>query len=441
MDHDQSRIDHHAIAAACAERGWGPTKLARELGIAAGHGPGGMSRQYARKLLSGDRRPGPHWMPHVSRVLGLDQKTGSSDPGAGHVDTVESVLALGRSGNVNRRGFLTTSGGGALAFLGVPDTEAVTRRVRSANGGVKVGHGEVAAVWQMAQVLGANSAEYGGGYVRHLAVSYLIHNVGPWLNGRYTEATGRALFAATSRLAHLIGWMSQDEDDETAARDYYVHAYRLADEAGDAELASTALRGLTAQAMEAGPRYRGRALALAEGCVARSMGISDLRARAYYEVTLAEAAALDGDHRLATRTLASSQTHIEHNPGAPSGTSWASHFTIGRWSHVSGMILAQMGDLTGAQTQLHQSLAVHGLDSRRSRANVLGQLGALHLRQGDLNGALTVWTRFLDAAEGVQSARVRDSAQDLSARLARYPNDTDARNLTDRAAAYLAGKP
>ncbi|GGZ14626.1 hypothetical protein GCM10010387_03460 [Streptomyces inusitatus] len=338
---------------------------------------------------------------------------------------------------MDRRSFFTASGGGALAFLGISDAEAVTRRVHAANGGVRVGYGEVEAVWQMAQVLGANSAEYGGGHIRHLAVSYLTHNVGPWLRGRYTEATGRALYAASSRLAHLIGWMSQDEDDESAAHDYYVHAYRLADEAGEEELAATALRGLTAQTMEAGPRHRGRALALAEGCVARAKGINDLRARAYYEVTLAEAAALDGDHRLATRTLALSQTHIEHDWDAPSTTSWASHFTIGRWSHVSGLILAQMGDLTGAQAQLHQALTVHGLDSRRSRANVLGQLGALHLRQGDLDGALSTWTRFLDAAEGVQSARVRDSAQDLSTRLARYPHDPDARNLTDRAAAYL----
>ncbi|MFE7130565.1 hypothetical protein ACFVIM_06885 [Streptomyces sp. NPDC057638] len=105
------------------------------------------------------------------------------------------------------------------------------------------------------------------------------------------------------------------------------------------------------------------------------------------------------------------------------------------------MILAQMGDLTGAQAQLHQALVVHGLDTRRSRANVLGQLGALHLRQGDLDSALTIWTRFLDAAEGVQSTRVRDSALDLRTRLARYPDDPDAQHLAERAAELLAQRP
>ncbi|MGX2997391.1 tetratricopeptide repeat protein [Streptomyces sp. JNUCC 64] len=344
---------------------------------------------------------------------------------------------------MDRRSFLTASGGGTLSFLGVPDADAVTRRVRTAAAGaVRVGSGEVQAIRQMVQVLGDNAAEYGGGHVRHLAVSYLTQNVGPWLDGRYTEATGRDLYAATSRLAHLIGWMTRDHaDDEAAARSYYAHAYRLADEANEPELAATALRGLAVQAMELGPRHHARALALAEKCVDRARGLSDPRVTAYYQSTLADAAALDGNHRLATTTLTASRTSIERTADAPTGTSWASHFTIGRWAHASGLILARMGDLDGARAQLHQALAVHGLDRRRTRATVLGHLGAIHLRQGDLDGALTVWKDFLDCAEGVQSTRVRDSAEDLRVRLARYPDDTDARNLAERAAALLARRP
>ncbi|MFI1829091.1 tetratricopeptide repeat protein [Streptomyces sp. NPDC020412] len=382
-------------------------------------------------------------MPHVIRVLGLDRQADLLCPQGVRVDTVDSILALGRNGTMHRRSFLTASGGGALAFLGIPDAEAVTRRVRTApTGAVKVGRGEVDAIRQMVKVLGDSSAEYGGGHVRHLAVSYLTHNVGPWLNGRYTEATGRDLYAATSRLAHLIGWMSQDHTDEAAAaRDYYVHAYRLADEAGDAELAATALRGLAVQAVDQGPRHFGRALALAEKCVETARGLRDPRVTAYYEATRAEAAALDGDHRLAARSLAASQTHIEATADAPTGTSWASYFTIGRWCHDAGLILASMGDLNGAQAQLHQALAVHGLDRRRSRANVLGHLGSVHLRQGDLDGALAAWTQFLDAADGVRSARVRDSALDMRTRLARYPDDPDAQHLAERAADLLAQQP
>ncbi|MFJ5114118.1 hypothetical protein ACIQAD_26160 [Streptomyces sp. NPDC088551] len=80
----------------------------------------------------------------------------------------------------------------------------------------------------------------------------------------------------------------------------------------------------------------------------------------------------------------------------------------------------------------------YGLDRRRTRAGVLGNLGEIHLRQGDLDGALMVWTEFLDCAEGVQSVRVRDAAEDMRVRLARHSHDSTARELAERAGRLLA---
>jgi tetratricopeptide (TPR) repeat protein len=433
----------HLIHRACEQRGWGPSKLARELGIAAGRGPQGMSRQYARKLLAGERTPGDLWMPAVTLVLGLGPPdVNSVGQAASAVDTVTSVLALGRS-DVDRRSFLTASSSGALSFLGVPDPHAITRRVHDTPASaVRVGQGEVQAIRSMVKTLGDSAAEYGGGHVRKIARSYLIENAGPWLNGRYTEATGRALYAATSGLTHLLGWMSQDEGDDKGhqqlARHYYAHSWRRADEAGEPELAATALRGLTVQSIGLGPRHRAEAFALAERTMNYAGHLDNPRARAYYESTFAEAAALDGDHTAATKALSTSQIHIERTAGTPPGESWASHFSIGRWAHTSGMILAKMGDLTAAQEHLHQALEAYGLDRRRTRANVLGNLGEIHLRQGDLDGALIVWAEFLDYAEGVQSVRVRDAAEDMRIRLARYPHDSTARELSERAGHLLA---
>ncbi|MEV7170014.1 hypothetical protein AB0O18_09990 [Streptomyces sp. NPDC093224] len=72
----------------------------------------------------------------------------------------------------------------------------------------------------------------GGGHARHLAVRYLTQDVAPWLEGRFTEATGRDLFAATSQLVHLAGWMAQDEGDAPELRGLaqrcYAHSFRLA---------------------------------------------------------------------------------------------------------------------------------------------------------------------------------------------------------------------
>lgn len=431
------------IRQACVERGWGPSKLARALGIAAQRGPDGMSRQYARKLMIGERNP-DWWLPYVIQVLGLEseQVADIAEPIGPVVDTVASVLALGRS-DVDRRGFLATSSGAALSLLGVPDADAITRRVRdSSPTAVRVGQGEVSAILRMVKTLGDSAAEYGGGHVKKIAIDYLTGSAGPWLDGRYTEVIGQKLYAATSQLAHLIGWMAQDEGDDTRhqalARHYYAHAYRLADESGEQELAATALRGLTVQAIGLGPKHRAEALALSEKCMDHARHLDDPRAIAYYQSTLAEAAALNGDHRLATTSLAASQIQIERTATTPTGDSWASHFTIGRWAYASGTILARMGDLAGAREQLHTALEIHGLDRRRSRAAVLGHLGEIHLQQGDLDGALTTWTEFLDCAEGVQSVRVRDAAEDMRVRLARYQNVSGVPELAQKAAVLLA---
>ncbi|MFD7663526.1 hypothetical protein [Streptomyces sp. NPDC059788] len=160
---------------------------------------------------------------------------------------------------------------------------------------VRVGRADVDAVLTMVRTLGDLAAEYGGGHVRHLAISYLNHNAGPWLKGRFDEETGRQLYGATSQLTHLIGWMPQDHsDDPSAAIPYYEQAHRLAAEAGEPELAATALRGMTVQVLAMGPRHRARAVNLAEQCMNSAKDLSAPRARAYYQTTLAEAVALDG---------------------------------------------------------------------------------------------------------------------------------------------------
>jgi tetratricopeptide (TPR) repeat protein len=427
------------IRQACQARGWGPAKLARELGIAEGRGPSGLDRQSARRWMAGKRSP-VYWLPYIVEVLELDahsiQATESAQPVGPDADTVASVIELGRS-DVLRRNFLAATSAYALGALHLSDPESITRRTNRP-GAVRVGGGEVAAIRQMTKGLGDAAAELGGGHARHLAVRYLVEDVGPWLNGSYTEKTGQELFAVSSQLVHLAGWMAQDEGNEGMAQRYYVHAYRLAAEAGDPELSATALRGLAVQAIDLGPKFHAVALRLSERCVDEAKTLDDARAVSYYQTTLADAAALDGDRRLATSALAASQKAIEKSPDAPPGESWASHFSIGRWAHHSGMILARLGDLDQATEHLHQALEIHGLDRRRSRAIVLADLGQVHLRQGDLDAALSTWASFLNCADGIRSVKIGEAAEDMYARLDRYRNVPEAEELQQRAKPLLS---
>ncbi|MEV4339097.1 tetratricopeptide repeat protein [Streptomyces sp. NPDC049590] len=365
------------------------------------------------------------WLPFIEQVLAMDLSEDNGD--RQFADTVTSVMLLGGS-DVDRRQFLAASAAVGLAALDLTDAEAVTRRVNRP-GPINVGMGEVAAVRTMTTTLGDAASELGGGHARHLAVRYLTMDVKRWLDGRYTERIGRELFAATSELVHLIGWMARDEGNQGLSQKYHLHSYRLAAEAGQNELAATALRGLADQAIDLG--HIPTAVRLAEACEQRGRKLTNPKALAYYRNTYARAAAADGDHTTAARLLTSAQAAIEHAPALP-GQSWASHYSHGRWAHESGMIHAKLGDLAAAEEHLHLALDIHGLDRKRTRAIVLADLGHVQLKRGNTESALATWSEFLDCADGVQSVRINDGLTNIAARLPSIPDSPAAAELGER---------
>ncbi|MEU0838390.1 tetratricopeptide repeat protein [Streptomyces sp. NPDC005962] len=367
------------------------------------------------------------WLPFIEQVLTVSL---SEDNESEFADTVTSVMILGGS-DVDRRQFLAASAAVGLAALDLPDAEAVTRRVNRP-GPVAVGMGEVAAVRTMTTTLGDAASETGGGHARHLAVRYLTVDVNRWLDGRYTDKVGSELFAATSELVHLIGWMARDEGDQGLSQQYHLHSFKLAAEVGENELAATALRGLAEQAIDLG--HIPTAVRLAEACEQRGRRLDNPKALAYYRNTLARAAAADGDHPTATTMLTSAQAAIEQAPSRP-GQSWASHYSHGRWAHESGMIHAKLGDLTAAEEHLHLALDIHGLDRKRTRAIVLADLGHVQLKRGNSETALATWREFLDCADGVQSVRINDGLTNIAARVTSMPDSPAAAELGERIAA------
>jgi transcriptional regulator with XRE-family HTH domain len=427
------------VRAARIAKGWSQAQLARRLAVAEGRGHAGLDRGSVYRWERGTRVP-DYWKPWLIQVLELDEEPEQAlqqQPGLGvdydqSSDTVASVIQLGGR-DLQRRQFLAATSAYALAALALPDLDAITRRTRAAAAGgpVNVGRGEVLAIRQMTTVLGDAASELGGGHARHLAVRYLTQDVAPWLTGNYCETTGRELFAATSQLVHLAGWMAGDEGNQGLAQRYYAHSFRLAAEAGDPELSATALRGMAVQAIDLG--HRAAAVRLSEECVRYAGGIKDPRAVAYYQATLANAASLDGDRRTASAALAASASAIENAPATP-GESWAAHYSPGRWAHETGMILAQLGDLDAAEDHLHHALAIHGLDRRRTRAIVLADLGQVHLRRDDTDAALATWNDFLDTAEGIRSVKVTTAVDEMRARLHRLRDVSAAAELDQRAA-------
>jgi transcriptional regulator with XRE-family HTH domain len=404
-------------------------KLADELSVARWGKPDYCDRQQVYRWEAGKRVP-IVWLPYIEQVLGIDL---SEEPTAVS-DTVASAILLGRN-DVERRQFLTATAAVGLAALDLTDAEAITRRVNRP-GPVRVGMGEVAAVHSMTTALGDAASELGGGHARHLAVRYFVDNVRPWLDGAYTERVGRELFAASSQLLQLIGWMARDAGAQGLAQGYHVHSYKLAAEAGENELAATALRGLADLHVDLG--HIPVALRLAEACESRGRKLDNPKALAYYRNTFARAAAADADRTTAAKLLTASQAAIEHAPAKP-GASWASHYSAGRWAHESGMIHATLGDLPAAEEHLHLALDIHGLDRKRTRAIVLADLGQVQLKRGNTAQALATWHDFLDCADGVQSVRINDAIGNITARLQHVPDAAEAGELQERLASRTTG--
>lgn len=376
------------------------------------------------------RREPTDWRPYIEQVLDIDLSDRAGAPSG--EDTVTSVMRLGGE-DVDRRAFLMATAGAGLAALDLPDAGAVLRRV-ARPGPVAVGAGEVAAVRMMTGTLGDAASELGGGHARHLAVRYLTEDVRRWLDGKYTEAVGRDLFAAAAELVHLIGWMARDEGNVGLSQRYLVHSVRLATEAGENELAATALRGLADQSIDLG--HIPTAVRLAQACEERGKRLKNPKALAYYRNTLARATAADGDHTTAGAMLRRAETAMEQAETAP-GQSWASHYSHGRWAHDSGMIHARLGDLAAAEEHLHLALDIHGLDRKRTRAIVLADLGHVQLKRGNTETAMSTWSEFLDCSAGVQSTKISDGLATMAARLPMVPDSPVVTDLRERVAVRM----
>jgi len=349
-------------------------------------------------------------------------------------DPVTGTLGFGEWEEIDevlRRRFLAASAASAVAPSFVPD--AASELLRPGRPGGQVGAGDVAAVRRMTTVLGDAGSEFGGGHLLVPTLRYVLDDVQRFLDGDAGRHR-RDLDAAASEITQLAAWMAQDAGRDDLAADLYWKANSLGNDACDPELAATALRGLASMAGE--KREFAEAVRLAEQAVDTAGSLDHPKARAYYACSLATAASLDGDKPLALASLASSQTHIERAVAAP-GSSWASHYSPGRWAHEAGLILSRVGELDAAADHMHLSLDIHGLDRKRTRAMVLADLGVVRLKQGDVDTAMTTWAEFLECSAAVCSTRITSALKDMAARLARV-GGTDATALRTRALEKIA---
>jgi hypothetical protein len=170
--------------------------------------------------------------------------------------------------------------------------ESADRDLTSA-GSRQIGRADVDAVWSMCSAFADADHRLGGGYARRTLVSYADDAAAPLLAGRYTDQTGRELFAAVARLCDIAGFMCFDSDYQGLGQKYFIMALRLAKASDDQALGAHILTDMSMQAQL--ERHANEAVVLADASVAAATKSGSASTLARCQAVRARALALRGD--------------------------------------------------------------------------------------------------------------------------------------------------
>jgi hypothetical protein len=321
----------------------------------------------------------------------------------------------------------------SLADLEVPGWQeaADVPQARRFAGRRPVTVADMDAAEHLARVLAADDAAFGGGHVRRATAAYLAADLAPKLDSRMSAATRRRLFAVTTQLSYLCGFMCFDDQLHGLSQRYYRTALRLAAENGDQAGYVIALRAMSVQAYSLGHRRHARNLAETAASGARRSGPPRRQAFLYGQLAVARAA--DGDRAGALASMADAERRLDQ---ATSASQLTGAYHLASLAHQQAVVKDLLGDRHGAITALDASIRHRPDDERRSRAITLALLADLQLSAGYLDEAVSTWHLFLDDYPYLDSGRATAELRRLRSRVWPLTRNTMARTLLQRASAY-----
>jgi hypothetical protein len=312
----------------------------------------------------------------------------------------------------------------SLRWLVAPEQKAPAARDRA---GVRVGLADVAMVKATADTFAMLDDRFGGGHARQAVIQYLSHDVAPLLHGTYTESVGKALFSTVAEATMLAGWMSYDAGHHGLAQRYYLHALRLAHDAGDRRLAGSVLSAMSHQAT-----FLGRFDDAATLARAARMGISGVATptlTAQFWAMEARALARTSDHRATQRALTEAERSLDrrNNGDEPE---WIMYFDD---AELSAEAAHCFRDINSAQRSVeHAGNAMSGSHVRSDFFATM-VLADAHLRAGDVEEACRVASDALDLGGQLRSARAVSYLAEFRTALVPFQRHASVRDLTEQA--------
>jgi hypothetical protein len=273
----------------------------------------------------------------------------------------------------------------------------------------------------------------GGVPVRPRLVASLNQRAAPLLHGAYDNAIGRELFRAAGGLAALAGVCAYDADQQPLAQRYLFGALRMAKASGAQAFGAYIVALLATHALHLDQhrlvvQYAAAALRTARGPLTPALA-TDLHAlagKAY--ARMGDAAACHAHIRQSEATAA----RIDHG-NEPAEVSYVQPGLV---ETQLAEALRRLGDLTAAQTYAEESIRTAGTTHLRGRVHRYAGLSLILTARGDIEQSVTVAGRMLDAAEGMESGRIRDRIASVTCGLRPYAAMPDVADLLERAAAH-----
>jgi tetratricopeptide (TPR) repeat protein len=440
-----------------AEASWSRTALANAVNEVSGESglPLHYSRSSAAQWLTGTR-PRPPAPALVAEALSRRLKRPLTAADVGLCDQRRdqgvSIIAgppAQRPGSIDVTAILIELAGTAptaaqssatcvytLAGLAVPAWEqlsGIASTRPTAGPRVRVGTAEVAAATSMLSLFAEADASFGAGHLRAALATTLATTISTWLRAD-TEAEPGArtrLLRVAARLAYLCGFMCFDDLRQGEALRYFRSALWLSAEAGDRLGHAIALRAMSVQAHTL--NHHTHARHLAEAALDTAGHQAAPRASAFLHGQLAAAYAATGDRRAALTQLHAARHALDHaddTPGPVGG------YHPAALAHHQSIVLAHLGDRSGAIAALQQSAQHRPATERRSGAYTLARLAQLQLAHGHLDQAVATWHQVLDEYPAIHSARLRAALAAGRAQLRTHHRNPLARDLMERAAHF-----
>ncbi|MFI9488813.1 helix-turn-helix domain-containing protein [Promicromonospora sp. NPDC052451] len=401
------------------ERGWSLRRLGKRVNCSHGH---------LWDMEHGRKQPSLRVAALLDEALDaggqLAAMVRAASPGdGGLVAAVSSIKSSSLEGaldlwalDLQRRDLHTATTFNAAVFL-VPALRWLTAPATptaAANGPRVVGMPDVEMVRQMLGVFRAVDNQYGGGAVRERLVSFLHHDVGGLLQGRYDSRTAPALLSVSAEATQMAGWATYDVGRHALAQRYMVQALELAGAAEDRPLGAEILAAMSHQA--AYLRAGGEAVDLARAAAraAEDAGVGAIAAEA--AVLEAQGHAVSGDGAATASALDRAERLFDRAERA-TDPQWLGYFDEAYLAAKFGQTFTALGRGDLALRFAHRSLE---MDERyaRGRAFNLSLVARAHLQAGEIEQAAAAGQLAVDAAEGIDSARSRDYLAEIADRLA-----------------------